>query len=97
LGKVLLYVEHDNIRSGLTALGIKDITNFLLMKLEDLKGFEYVIYTAGDKPDDASVEDVGRFPLVEIKQYIQIQQWYLNQPGKEVGTWFSLNVDTFYQ
>jgi hypothetical protein len=67
LGKVLLYEEHDNIRSGLTALGIKDITDFLSMELEDLKGFEYFFYTAGDKPNDSAVEHVGSFPLVEIK------------------------------
>jgi hypothetical protein len=40
LGKVLLYEEYNNIRSGLTSLGIKDITNFLSMELEDFKGFE---------------------------------------------------------
>jgi hypothetical protein len=33
LGKVLLYEKHDNIRSGLTALGIKDITkNWRILK-----------------------------------------------------------------
>jgi hypothetical protein len=39
LGKVLLYVENDNIRSGLAALGIKNITDFLSMDLEDYKFF----------------------------------------------------------
>jgi hypothetical protein len=82
LGKVLLYEEHANLMSGMTALGIKDITDFLLMELEDCKGHEYFFYTAGDKPNGPAVEHVGSFPLVEIKKYIQLQQWYLNQPDK---------------
>jgi hypothetical protein len=86
LGKVLLYEEHDNIRSGLTALGIKDITNILSMELEDFKCFEFFFYSARDKPDDPAVEHVGSFSLVEIKKYFQLQQWYINQPAKEVGT-----------
>jgi hypothetical protein len=63
----------------------------------DFKGFEYFFYTAGDKTDDPAVDHVGSFPLAEIKKYIQIKQWYLNQPDKEFGTWFSLDVDIFYQ
>jgi hypothetical protein len=97
LDKVQLYEEHDNLRSGLTALGIKDMADCLSMELEDFKGFEFFFCTAGDKLDDPAVEHVGSFPLVEFKKYIQLQQWYINQPDKEVGTWFSLNVDTFYQ
>jgi hypothetical protein len=62
-----------------------------------LKDFEYFFYTTGDKPDDPAVEHRGSFPLVEIKKYIQMQKWYLSQPDKEVGIWFSLNVNTFYQ
>jgi hypothetical protein len=58
LGKVLLYEVHKNIRSGLTSLGIKDITDFLSMELEDFKGFEYFFYTAGGKPDVPAVEHV---------------------------------------
>jgi hypothetical protein len=68
-----------------------------LLELEDYKGLENFFYTPVDKPDDPAVEHVGSFSLVEIKKYIQLQQWYLNQPDKDVGTWFSLNVDTFYQ
>jgi hypothetical protein len=70
LGKVLLYEEHDNLWSGLTALGIKDITVFLSMELQDFKGHEYFYYTAGEKADDPAIEQVGSFPLLEIKKYI---------------------------
>jgi hypothetical protein len=97
LGKVLLYEENDHIRQGLSALGIKDITDFLSMEQEDFKGFEYFFYTAGEKPDDAAVEHLQNFPLVEIKKFIQLQQWYLNQTDKEVGTWFSLTKEAFHQ
>jgi hypothetical protein len=45
-------------------------------------------YTAGEKPDDPAVEQLGNFPLVDIMKYILLQQWYINQPGNEVGTWF---------
>jgi hypothetical protein len=40
---------------------------------------------------------VGSFPFVEIKKYIQLQQGYSNQSGNKVGTWFSLNADSFNQ
>jgi hypothetical protein len=72
-GKVLLYKEHDNLRSDLTALGIKDMPDFHSMKPEDLKCLEYFFYTAGENPDDPAVEHVGSFPLVQIKKYIQLQ------------------------
>jgi hypothetical protein len=97
LGKVLLYEENGNNRSGLIALGITDITNSLSMELEDFKGYEYCFYTEGAKPVDPAVEHMGSFPLVEIKHYHQLQQWYLHQPSREVGTWFFLSVDSFYQ
>jgi hypothetical protein len=71
--------------------------DILTVELEYFKGLEYFFYTAGDKADDPAVEHVGSFPLVEIKNYIQLQQWYLNQPNKEVGTCFFLNMDTFCQ
>jgi hypothetical protein len=90
VAKVLLHEEPGNLRSGLMALGIKPITDFLLMELEDFKGLEYFFYTTGEKPDDPAVEHVGSFPLVDIKKYIQLQQWYIKQPGNKVGTWFSL-------
>jgi hypothetical protein len=67
------------------------------MDLEDFKGHEHFFYTAGEDPDDPAVEQVGGFPLNEIKEYIQLQQWYIKQPDNEVGTWFFVNVDTFYQ
>jgi hypothetical protein len=72
LGKVVLYEENGNIRSGLAALGIKDITDFLSIELEDSKGFEYFFYIARDKPDDPAVQNSVIFPLVEIKKYIQL-------------------------
>jgi hypothetical protein len=64
-------------------LGIKDkgITEFLSMELEDFKDHEHCFYTAGEKPDDPAVEQVGSFPLGEIKEYIQLHQWYIYQPG----------------
>jgi hypothetical protein len=64
LGNVLRYEEHAHIRSGLTALVIKDIS----MELEDFKGLEYFFYAAEDMPDDPAVQHVGSFPLVEIKK-----------------------------
>jgi hypothetical protein len=40
VAKVLLYEETGNLRSALMTLGIKDITEFLSMELEDFKGHE---------------------------------------------------------
>jgi hypothetical protein len=62
LGKVLLYEEHDKLRSGLMALVIKAITDFLSVELEDIKGLEHFFYTAGEKTDDPAVENMGSFP-----------------------------------
>jgi hypothetical protein len=83
LAKILLYRENDHLSLGLTAFGIKDITDFISMKLEDFNGLEYSFYSAGERPDDPAVEQVGSFPFVEIKKYIQLQQWYINEPDND--------------
>jgi hypothetical protein len=41
------------------------------------------------------IEQVERLLLVQIKKYIQLQQWYINQAENEVVTWFSLKMDAF--
>jgi hypothetical protein len=73
-------------------LGINSITDFLLIELEEFRALNTVFHTVGEKPEDPAVEKVGSFCLVEMKKYIQLQQWYSNQPDNKVGTWLSLNV-----
>jgi hypothetical protein len=47
-------------------LGINNITDFLLIELEDYKILEYSFYTTGEKPEDAPVEQARSYPLVNI-------------------------------
>jgi hypothetical protein len=49
VANVLLYEDPGNLRSGLMVLGIKDITGFLLIELENFQGLESFFYTAGEK------------------------------------------------
>jgi hypothetical protein len=41
LANVLLYGENGHLRNGLMAFGMKDITDFLLIELEEFKSLEY--------------------------------------------------------
>jgi hypothetical protein len=75
LAKVLLYEEDDHLRHGLQASGIEDITDFLSINIEEFKSLEYILYTAGVARGNP-VKQVGALPLVQVKKYIQLLQWY---------------------
>jgi hypothetical protein len=48
LAKVLLYEANEHLKFGLTALGIKNITYFVLMEVQDFKGLDYIFYLVGE-------------------------------------------------